>query len=108
VVAADNWVLVDWEYAGLGDPALDHAYLCSHPTLLDVFAEHPERCDELAEPLGGNRFTLTASVLYWVIIHETLLRTPQPRMKGARQRDPATLHSQVTRYRAWFEHLTES
>jgi aminoglycoside phosphotransferase (APT) family kinase protein len=105
LVTATSRVLVDWEYSGLGDPALDHAYLCTHPTLLDVCAEHPDRCDELAELLGGNQFALTASVLYWLIIHEILLRTPQPRLTGARQRDPAALHSQVTRYRAWSQRL---
>ncbi|TDP92040.1 phosphotransferase family protein [Labedaea rhizosphaerae] len=105
LVTPASRVLVDWEYSGLGDPALDHAYLCAHPTSLDVFAEHPERCDELAELLGGTRFALTASVLYWTIIHEILIRTPQPRLAGARQRDPAALHGQVTRYRAWFQRL---
>lgn len=98
-------VLVDWEYAGIGDPALDHAYLCTHPTLLDVCAEHPDRCAELAETLGGNGFALAASVLYWMIIHEILLRTPQPRLAGARQRDPVALREQLSRYRDWFQRL---
>lgn len=107
LVAGDNRVLVDWEYSGLGDPALDHAELCAHPTMLDVFAEHPDRCDELAELLGGTRFTLAAVVLYWTVIHEILLRTPQPRLEGARQRDPAALHSQLSRYRAWSQRLAD-
>ena len=107
LVAEEGPVLVDWEYAGAGDPALDHAYLCTHPTALDVFAEHPDRCDELAERLGGNHFTLAAAVLYWTIIHEILTRTPQPRMAGARQRDPAALHSQLTRHRAWLDRLDD-